>query len=66
MNETEADNYEIGDSTFYVVLETPPTTPQLPSSPVPPPRHRHNPFNKPDSPAMHQRSHSFRSHSGKV
>lgn len=43
------------------VEETPmPITPtQSTGSPVPPPRTRHNPFNRPDNP--HQRSHSLRS-----
>ncbi|XP_018318949.1 sesquipedalian-1-like [Agrilus planipennis] len=34
-------------------------------SPVPPPRQRHNPFNKPDN-NPHQRSHSMRSAPGRI
>ncbi|RZC37041.1 PH domain containing protein [Asbolus verrucosus] len=41
--------------------ETPLPVTQPVSSPVPPPRHRHNPFNKPESTTPHQRSHSLRS-----
>lgn len=60
MNFAEIENYEVGQSKFYVVLETPLPLPQTVSSPVPPPRQRHNPFNKPES-TPHQRSHSVRS-----
>lgn len=48
---------------WYVSLETPIPLAQAVGSPVPPPRQRHNPFNKPDS-NPHQRSHSMRSAPG--
>lgn len=52
-----------GNSQWYVVLEQPlPIIQQAAGSPVPPPRQRHNPFNKPEAP--HQRSHSLRSAPG--
>jgi hypothetical protein len=61
MNFATIDNYEIGTSKFYVVLETPLPLTQAVNSPVPPPRQRHNPFNKPEGNTPHQRSHSLRS-----
>ncbi|XP_060523416.1 sesquipedalian-1 isoform X2 [Cylas formicarius] len=42
------------------IEETPINVPVAQNSPVPPPRTRHNPFNKPDN-NPHQRSHSMRS-----
>lgn len=53
-----------GNSQWYVVLEQPlPITQQAAGSPIPPPRQRHNPFNKPEA-NPHQRSHSLRSAPG--
>lgn len=63
-NETQSEE-EIGsNSRWYVVLETPLPITQAAGSPVPPPRQRHNPFNKPEN-TPHQRSHSMRSAPGK-
>ncbi|XP_044252334.1 sesquipedalian-1 [Tribolium madens] len=47
------------------IEETPLPLAQAVSSPVPPPRQRHNPFNKPES-TPHQRSHSLRSSNNSV
>lgn len=47
------------------IEETPIPLAQAVGSPVPPPRQRHNPFNKPDS-NPHQRSHSMRSAPGRM
>ncbi|KAJ8926641.1 hypothetical protein NQ314_020975 [Rhamnusium bicolor] len=62
VTESIIQSYESGKSKFFVVLETPLPLPlvQNVNSPVPPPRTRHNPFNKPDN-NPHQRSHSMRS-----
>ncbi|KAJ3623984.1 hypothetical protein MTP99_017643 [Tenebrio molitor] len=43
------------------IEETPLPLTQAVNSPVPPPRQRHNPFNKPEGNTPHQRSHSLRS-----
>lgn len=58
----DIESIETGNSKFYVVSEQPLPLPliQEVSTPVPPPRTRQNPFNKPDNPA-HQRSYSMRS-----
>lgn len=58
----EIESIETGNSKFYVVIEQPLALPLIQgvSSPVPPPRTRQNPFNKPDNPP-HQRSYSMRS-----
>lgn len=59
---SEIESIETGNSKFYVVIEQPLALPLIQgvSSPVPPPRTRQNPFNKPDIPP-HQRSQSLRS-----
>lgn len=57
-----------GNSQWYVVLEQPlpiAQQQQAAGSPVPPPRQRHNPFNKPEV-NPHQRSHSLRSAPGTI
>lgn len=58
----EIESIETGNSKFYVVIEQPLALPLIQgvSSPIPPPRTRQNPFNKPDIPP-HQRSLSMRS-----
>lgn len=61
MNFHKVESYESGRSKFYVVLESPLPLAQVVNSPIPPPRHRHNPFNKPEANSPHQRSHSMRS-----
>ncbi|GJQ81886.1 hypothetical protein Trydic_g9910 [Trypoxylus dichotomus] len=45
--------------------ETPLPLAQAAGSPVPPPRQRHNPFNRPEN-GSHQRSHSMKSVTGRV
>lgn len=62
-NLPEPDHQDGGNSQWYVVLEQPPITQQVAGSPVPPPRQRHNPFNKLEV-NPHQRSHSLRSAPG--
>lgn len=72
------ESYKIANSTFYIndthdgmhqitnnvsYAETPLPIAQAAGSPVPPPRQRHNPFNKPEA-TPHQRSHSTRSAPG--
>lgn len=59
---SEIESIETGNSKFFVVIEQPLALPLIQgvSSPVPPPRTRQNPFNKPDIPP-HQRSQSMRS-----
>ncbi|KAK5641958.1 hypothetical protein RI129_010505 [Pyrocoelia pectoralis] len=52
------------NSFWYVPLETPISLAQAVGSPVPPPRQRHNPFNKPSN-GPHQRSNSMRSAPGR-
>lgn len=54
------DTFKCGNSTFYTFTETPLPITQPANSPLPPPRHRHNPFNKPDTNNSHQRSGSMR------
>lgn len=58
------DSYDSGNSRWYVVPETPMPVTQAVGSPVPPPRQRHNPFNKPET-MPYQRSHSLRCVPGK-
>lgn len=64
LEESKIDSYESGKSRFYICLETPMqvTNSQPAGSPIPPPRTRHNPFNRPDN-NPHQRSHSLRASS---
>lgn len=63
---TDVTDENVGNSQWYVVLEQPlPITQQAAGSPVPPPRQRHNPFNKPEV-SPHQRSHSLRSAPGRM
>lgn len=54
-----------GNTTWYINVTEPPHLAQAVGSPVPPPRQRQNPFNKPDN-NSHQRSHSMRSAPGTV
>lgn len=58
----EIESVDIGNSRFYIILEQPLPLPLIQgvSSPVPPPRTRQNPFNKPEI-TPHQRSYSMRS-----
>lgn len=54
----------VSQTQWYISAETPAPLAQPMGSPVPPPRQRHNPFNKLDA-NPHQRSHSLRSAPGK-
>lgn len=65
VDEFEWESYSTGNSQWYVVPETPMPITQPAGSPVPPPRQRHNPFNKPEV-TPHQRSHSVRSMPGEL
>lgn len=64
-NITSDINDRSSNTQWYISLETPAPLAQAVGSPVPPPRQRHNPFNKLDNSNPHQRSHSMRSAPGR-